>query len=432
MRSKVVLCILIICITALAQQKRSKNPILVIPGLLGSELVNKNTGEKVWFKLSRSEDDDLRLPISPNLSENKDNLIASDLVRSVKIGLLREQKIYESLIMALQEQGYKEASWENPVAENSFYLFAYDWRLDNIENAKLLITKIEAVKQKLGRPDLKFDVIAHSMGGLIVRYAAMYGASEPSATVDSTQSKWAGAKHFNRIFLLGTPNQGSMRALRALTKGFSVFGINLNLPFIQNLNVFDLFTIPSLYQLLPDPKSLKIYDENLRQIKVDIYDPGVWEEFGWSIFGEKNIPEKFKSDLMAARQYIESALKRAEQFHKALQAANFEKSPIKFYFVGSNCKQTLDAALVYKDKGGWKTLFEGKSFTKQNGEKVPSKVVNNLIYSSGDGVVSEKSFLNQSDKSLGSARVYLQCEAHDRLISNKNVQDYIIRQINSR
>ena len=57
-------------------QKTGKPPVIVIPGLIGSELVNKKTDETVWFNLARSKNDDLRLPISANFAANKDNLVA--------------------------------------------------------------------------------------------------------------------------------------------------------------------------------------------------------------------------------------------------------------------------------------------------------------------------------------------------------------------
>ncbi len=40
------------------------------------------------------------------------------------------------------------------------------------------VRRIERLKTKLQRPDLKFNVVAHSMGGLIARYAAMYGDAD--------------------------------------------------------------------------------------------------------------------------------------------------------------------------------------------------------------------------------------------------------------
>ena len=67
---------------------------------------------------------------------------------------------------------------------------------------------------------------------------------------------------------------------------------------------------------------------------MDVYNPQVWEDFGWSVFGEKEVPEKFRLDALVARQYVALVLKRAEQFHKALQATNLEKAPVKFYIIG--------------------------------------------------------------------------------------------------
>ena len=36
---------------------------------------------------------------------------------------------------------------------------------------------------------------------------------------------WAGAKHFDKIFLLGTPNEGSVQALQTLLDGLLVLGL---------------------------------------------------------------------------------------------------------------------------------------------------------------------------------------------------------------
>src|SRR5690606_40453739 len=55
-----------------------KAPVIIIPGITGSELINKNTGKTVWFSRSRDGDDDLRLPVSPNLAANRDTLVVGD------------------------------------------------------------------------------------------------------------------------------------------------------------------------------------------------------------------------------------------------------------------------------------------------------------------------------------------------------------------
>ncbi|MFH4134877.1 hypothetical protein WAI79_20935, partial [Acinetobacter baumannii] len=84
------------------QETRAKRqPIIIIPGLTGSELVNRETGELVWFRVSRSKNDDVRLPVSPSLSRNRDLLVARDIIRGIKIvSFLPEVEIYERLLAA--------------------------------------------------------------------------------------------------------------------------------------------------------------------------------------------------------------------------------------------------------------------------------------------------------------------------------------------
>src|SRR5829696_2005693 len=276
--------------------KKGRDPIIIIPGLTGSELVNAKTGEEVWFKAFRPKDDDLRLPISPVLSRNRDNLVARDIIRSVKLfGFLPETEIYERLIDSLEKRaGYREANWKTATradATDTFFVFPYDWRRDNVESARLLLRQIETLKRRLGKPNMKFNVVAHSMGGLIARYAAMYGDADLPAR--APKPTWIGARNFNKIFLLGTPNEGSVLSINALLEGFSYIGGGLNLPFIQDISRFDVFTIPSIYQLLPHDGTFVAYDEDLKPIPIDIYDPAVWDKYGWSIWTDDGFTKKF-------------------------------------------------------------------------------------------------------------------------------------------
>ena len=114
----------------------------------------------------------------------------------------------------------------------------------------LLLKKLDELRANLKNPKLKFNIVAHSMGGLIARYAAMYGKAD--LTARNARPTWKGANYFNNISLIATPNGGSLSAFNSLLNGFSLFGGGkLNLPFVQNLSKYDLFTIPSIYQLLP-------------------------------------------------------------------------------------------------------------------------------------------------------------------------------------
>ena len=436
----ILLCILLIGANSYGQAPAAstppsgKAPIIIIPGLTGSNLVNSKTGEEVWFKARRAKDDDIRLPISPNLSRNRDNLTVQDIIRKVEFfKVLPEIEVYERLIDALQTRGgYREANWTTATrkdAQDTFYVFAYDWRRDNVENAQLLMRKIETLKRRLGRPDLKFNVVAHSMGGLLARYAAMYGNADLRPGVP--QPTWAGAKHFDKIFLLGTPNEGSIMSLNALLNGFSYIGGGLNLPFIQDISRFDAFTIPAIYQLLPHEGALLAYDENLKPIKVDLYDPAEWEKYGWAIWQDDSFTKKFDpTEQRNARPFFNAVLARAKQFQAALGAGSSAKPSVSFYLVGGDCKDTPAGMVLVRDekKNRWETRFKADGFTRSTGEKVKDDEVKPLVFSVGDSVVTKSSLVGAT-RNNGSTTVFpvvseiFQCVGHNKLVTNPEVQD---------
>ena len=422
----------------LAPVKTGKTPIIIIPGLTGSELVNSKTGEEAWFKATRAKDDDLRLPISANLARNRDDLVPRDIIRSVKfLKFLPETEIYERLIDALQTRGgYKEGKWNAPPKDgyqDTFYVFPYDWRRDNVETARTLIRQVEALKRKLGKPNLKFNIVAHSMGGLIARYAAMYGDAD--LPMGAPKPTWAGARHFDKIFLLGTPNEGTVSSINALLNGFSYVGGGLNLPFIQNISRFDIFTIPSVYQTLPHEGTLRAYDENLQPIPIDIYDSATWEKYDWAIWEDDDFAKKYTPlEQRNARPYFRAALARAKKFQEALDANGSENVPVSFYLIGADCKETDGGILLRHNdkKNRWETHFKADGYTKPNGEKVDAGQIKKLIFAMGDGVVPKYSLSAESTVAGGKKTVLpvveqlYRCEGHSKLITNPEIQDKLL------
>src|SRR4051794_38338048 len=131
---------------ALSSFAQGKNPVILIPGLSGSELVHKGTMKKVWFRVTKSKSEDLRLPIMADPTKMHDDLIPGDVLRKVKIGIFPVTDIYGGFIKAMEERGgYHEEKWDSPSAngyQDSLYVFPYDWRLDIVQNSKLLIQRI--------------------------------------------------------------------------------------------------------------------------------------------------------------------------------------------------------------------------------------------------------------------------------------------------
>lgn len=418
---------------SLATITTGRAPIIIVPGLTGSELINARTGESVWFRKGRAKDDDLRLPISADLARNRDNLVPRDIIRSVKfLSFLPETEIYERLTEALVRRGYREAKWNTATskdATDTFFVFPYDWRRDNVESGRRLTRQVEALKRRLGKPGLKFNVIAHSMGGLVARYSAMYGNTE--LPVSNPRPTWAGRNLYDKIFLVGTPNEGSVLAINALLNGFSYLGGGINLPFIQNITRFDVFTLPSIYQLLPHEGSLVAYDDDLKPISLDIYDPSVWDKYDWAIWKDDDFKKKLTPlEQRNARAFFLSALSRAKRFQTALNANNSEKVPVSFFLIGADCKDTLSGLVLTRDekKGRWETRIKADGFTNVKGVKITDEQLKPLLYSMGDSVVPKRSLGAQTLSASGrkilpvTAELF-QCEGHSKLVTNPSIQD---------
>ena len=122
-----------------------------------------------------------------------------------------------------------------------------------LKNARLLIRKMRAFKKKTKRPNLKFNVLAHSMGGLITRYAAMYG--DRDLPRGRPKPNWAGNRYFNKVFLFGTPNKGAADSLQTLLEGFGAIR-NINLPFVRDLTAIEVFTMPSLFSTFASSRNI--------------------------------------------------------------------------------------------------------------------------------------------------------------------------------
>ena len=428
---------LALVLTSFAQ---GKNPVILVPGLSGSELLHKGTMKRVWFRVTKSKSEDLRLPVMADPSKMHDDLIPGDVLRKVKIGIFPVTDIYGGFIKAMEERGgYHEEKWDSPSEkgyQDSLYVFPYDWRLDIVQNSKLLIQRIDKLRKTLKKPDLKFDIVAHSMGGIISRYAAMYGDADLPAHNAKPQPTWAGSRYFNKVILLGTPNEGSTLSLDLFVNGFTIGGFKIDLPFLQDVSKFATFTIPAAYQLLPAPGTMRVYNDKLEPVAIDIYDPKTWSRYGWNVMNDKRFAQHFSAaERKAAPAYFAAVLNRAKRLHEALAAVGSNTGNVTFYQVGSDCKTALDSIVVYEDKkeNKWKTLFKPKGFSRADGQKVSDDDLKKVMLRPGDGIVTRRSLDAEtlSDK-LGLPSVFIKanenyiCEDHNKLAANSQIQDYVI------
>jgi pimeloyl-ACP methyl ester carboxylesterase len=432
----------IIALCALSCFAQGKNPLILIPGLSGSELRHSETKERVWFKTFKSKSEDLRLPLQADSTKMHDKLIATDVLREVKLGIFPGVDIYGGFIKAMQLRGgYTEEKFDAPSADgyqDSLYVFAYDWRLDNVENARLLIKKLEALRKHFNKPNLKFDIVAHSMGGIISRYAAMYGDSDVLDGKDEFHPTWAGSRYFDKIIMIGTPHEGAANALNSLINGFALGGMRIDLPFVQDTSKYLVFSVPASFQLLPAPGSLRVFDDKLEPLEIDLYDTKTWKKYGWDVTNDKGFPDEFNlAERKVADQYFANVLARSKRLHEALAAANGKSTGVDFFTVGCDCKKdTPDGVVIYRDAKAdkWKTLFRAKGFTRSDGYKFTDDDLKKVIHSPGDGIVPIRSLEAKTQSvRVGVASIYdvqetkLICQDHNRQFANSMIQDYVIK-----
>jgi pimeloyl-ACP methyl ester carboxylesterase len=451
--------------SAAAAQTTGKRPVIIIPGVTGSQIVNPKTGKTLWFSTRRDKNDDLRLPMtSPILANNRDSLVAKDIIREVEIlPILPDVEVYKVLTDALIAGGYTEATWDAPKSADVFYVFPYDWRRDNVETAQLLIKRMVGVKSALKLPKLQFDLVAHSMGGLIGRYAAMYGSADLPPAGRTPRVTWAGAPHINKLMMFGTPNEGAFGSLDALLNGYPIIA-DRKLPFVDDFRAEDLLTTPSAFQLIPHQSSARFLDENLQPLKVDLFNADTWLKYGWGAISDPKFLSKLKdADRLAVtnkkikpvraekdakhddilignttyaqvRAYFASVLSRADRFHKALDAPT-TKSPVELYAFGGNCAQTLDAVVLIRDdkKGVWETLFDARDLKSASGKETKKDVVKTAMFAIGDGRVTKRSLLAETPigpnkgpdiKTIFSVKSsFFGCGTHFKLFLEKEIQD---------
>jgi pimeloyl-ACP methyl ester carboxylesterase len=418
--------------------------VIVIPGILGTELINSKTGETVWPSAFRTEQEGL--PISPDLAANRDDLVPGKVLETMRLArVLPEIYVYRDLLEAMRRYaGYRDGDWENPGAngyQDTFYLFPYDWRKDNVANARELVRRVERLKSKLQRPDLKFNIVAHSMGGLLARYASMYGDADLPEGEGPIQPTWAGAAHISKIVMIGVPNEGSTDAFASLLEGYSVTeGLRRRVPLLNKLTAEDIVTAPSVFQLLPHRDAVRFLDENLKAIEIDLYNVEVWKRYGWSViysspdFRRRHVQSagtNGEGDELDA--YLAATLRRARRFHQALDSVENTNSPVVLLAIGGDCEETLNSPVILRDekRNRWVTLTRPREYRTSSGQKISRKQATQAMYTPGDGRVTRSSLLGENlfkarDAATGfnlPRYAVFGCDLHGQLQRNKTLQD---------
>jgi pimeloyl-ACP methyl ester carboxylesterase len=396
-----------------------RNPIILLHGFLGSKLRNDRTGETAWGDymnaIKHGISTALELPIdSTDFSRDRDDIVPYALVESVA-GV----KFYGPILEALRDVGgYHQGDIDDPKPGETLFVYNYDWRRDNVESAIGLGRAIQQLKDRLHAPDMRFDIVAHSMGGLVAQYYLGYGTEDVLDGRGPCPVTWAGAQSIGRMILIGTPLRGTMSAFRTLNTGFS-----------RTMSPTVLFTMPSLYQLLPSDGEAHFIDPQGNPMKIDLYDADAWVRNRWSVFSPGDAPPRQPAPAAAARRrFLQAALDRARGFHDALAAVVLGESPVPIHIFGSDCIPTLDRVVLKTTPSGPVTLFDDETTPDREARQLARQML-----APGDGTVTAKSLLatdaggyGAADWSAGSRRsasIFIFCETHVFLPRDRGFQD---------
>jgi pimeloyl-ACP methyl ester carboxylesterase len=410
-------------------------PVILIPGALGSRLRDNRSGAEVWpgstLHLLAGSKQDLALPFDPvALQPLDDGLKASGLFEEVL-----NSDFYGAILRTLRQSGGfvpgKLGEHADPRVRR-YYVFAYDWRQDNVTIAKRLDALIEQLRRDYDDPNLKVNVIAHSMGGLITRYYLRYGTADALEGEGDFPINMAGAQKVGTAVLLGTPNLGSVSSLQSMLLGHKVG--------LRRIEPEVLATMPSVYQLLPHPLTDWSVDPGGKDLDLDLYDAATWKRLQWSVFDPAvvgRVRARFKAPgeadayVSALQAYFARNLERARRF---IWSVTFEEpsSPVRFVVFGGDCALT-PARIVIESQAG-RSL--ARLFPADVQHRVPGVDYGRLMLEPGDGEVTKPSLLAREALNPIAPRndalffplayAFFLCESHERLTANINFQDNLL------
>lgn len=425
-------------------------PVVIIPGLMGTVLEQKDTGRRVWGdflqlralsphrNLLDPSRDGLELPTtSTNLRENRDSLVPGGLLeRMTIIPHLLSVRVYRRWVKILSSQGYGAGDIDHPRKGDKCFVFFYDWRRDLVESAQLLSERIDAIRAAYGDPGLKVDLVAHSMGGLVARYYLLYGGEDVLGWPAPPEPNLSGAAHVANLVLLASPNEGSMKGFLAMLEGSRVG--------FRRISPLTLFTFPSCFEMLPSPGDPVFVDPEGLPVPTDLYAPETWASHHWSIY-DPVVREDFRKEcvkrfgesaapLFTAKydewgRYLEAALERARRFHRALDQDKRPEMPTRYHLFGGDCRMTLDRSVVVEARDGIRTAMR----PSRRPPGMSRGAFEALVLAPGDGTVTKTSLLGNAVSSgakaspaFPGAQAAWSCVAHDRIQNDLHVQHRVL------
>ncbi|MBI2086683.1 MAG: alpha/beta hydrolase [Candidatus Zambryskibacteria bacterium] len=258
-------------------------PVIIVPGIIGSKLIKlvDSISSEIWpagplllfpFDLHLND-----LILGDNGVTSTSDIQVGDL-----IDVIGDSDFFSGLIELIKLENYQKGK--------DLFTFPYDWRLDIDITAEKLKEKIDGIKAERGVT--KVDLVAHSMGGLVVKkYLHDNGGDSVDKFID-----------------IGTPHTGAPKAFKILNYGdsldatffFSLLGLNSERVKIISQNM------PAVYQLLP---SREYFNDSDNDYKYYVFD---------AVSGSDRLTFDQTSTYMKSAGRNSALVDRANEFHQEI------------------------------------------------------------------------------------------------------------------
>ena len=400
------------------------NPIIVVPGIGGSSLVDISNGKPAWGSYGYTSywpatEKDNKLLAFPWVNEDDEsgknrykvkpfsmlNKVAINLIPFVSVDLA----IYSTIVKSLEKSGYVRYKnmFKSDLSESGskppLFEFAYDWRKSNADNAKELHRFVEAKSnalqsQKSNFGNRKFNIVCHSMGCLVARYYLRYGEQGLGSESTPPNLDWRGSHRIENIIMVAPPNRGSIEALTNLVEGFHPHKIKwLKYPPAV------LGTMPSMYELLASKDIIDVSNQNGERLS--LLDPSLWQTMNWGLSDptQKSILNQIASEITtnqnpSAQAKILQAklLHQAKLFHSRLDLESKSPSGLGFYLFAGLGQPTGAGLVVNTETKTWSVkrsnagdgaVLRASAYAIKNTEKPDEGSIipwDNVIYFNSD------------------------------------------------
>lgn len=295
-----------------------REPIIIVPGVMGSRLNRVSDGEEVWPNV-----EEMSTPFNDGdayldeliLDSNGLEIAGSEMFPSVVIDdetvLGFDAVFYGNLLDSYINEGYLSNTtlFDNP----------YDWRLGIKKELDKFDEKIQ--RALANSPTGKINIIAHSMGGLL---AKEYLTSTTSTDVVS------------KLVLVGVPQLGAPKTFKALAYGDNI-GFKLGPIDILNPERVKIISqnMPAIYELLPSRRYIEIYGGYIKDFRE-----------GARILNYDETGQLMTSDPDDSRN--PTLLDVADEFHQALDSKAIEGLQV-YNIVGCQNPETIGAFRIYPE-----------------------------------------------------------------------------------